>query len=160
MLSEGEIEALVLASRWVADRGDDLLGLAARNALAKIAAVLPADLHNSLNAANLLAGSSKPAVANAVDLAVIRGAILSERKVSIRYRDGGGEDSQRLIWPFALGFFDRVHVIVAWCELRRDFRHFRADRIRRLTVLDARYPRRRQALLKEWRQAEDIQPRP
>ena len=37
MFSEDEIEALVLGSRWVADRGDTRLGEAARNALTKIA---------------------------------------------------------------------------------------------------------------------------
>lgn len=41
MFSEEEIEALVLGSRWVTDRGDDRLRLAARNALAKIASVCP-----------------------------------------------------------------------------------------------------------------------
>jgi predicted DNA-binding transcriptional regulator YafY len=40
---------------------------------------------------------------------------------------------------------------VAWCETRRDFRHFRADRISDLTATNIRYPRRRQAMLKEWR---------
>src|SRR5262245_41816697 len=49
MFSEEEIEALVLGSRWVAERGDSRLGEAARNALAKIAAVLPADLRDSLD---------------------------------------------------------------------------------------------------------------
>ena len=49
MFSEDEIEALVLGSRWVADRADDPLGRAARNALAKIAAVLPTDLRKSLH---------------------------------------------------------------------------------------------------------------
>ena len=62
--------------------------------------------------------------------------------------DAGGAATQRLIWPFALGFFDRVHVVVAWCELRQDFRHFRTDRIADLSVTDIRYARRRQALLK------------
>jgi len=47
-------------------------------------------------------------------------------------------------------------VVIAWCELRKDFRHFRTDRIASLAVADARYPRRRAALLKEWRLAEDI----
>ncbi len=42
MFSEDEIEALVLGSRWVADRtADERLSAAARNALAKIAAVFP-----------------------------------------------------------------------------------------------------------------------
>jgi predicted DNA-binding transcriptional regulator YafY len=158
MFSEDEIEALVLGSRWVANRGDDGLGAAARNAIAKIAAVLPSDLRDSLDAASLLAVTGKGVVAEAVDLSVVRKAIRTERKVSIRYRDGTGADSRRTIWPFALGFFDRVHVVVAWCELRRDFRHFRTDRIADLTVTNTRYERRRQALLKEWRLSEDMPP--
>src|SRR5712692_11064342 len=52
MFSEDEIEALVLGSRWVAERTDEPLGEAARNALAKIAAVLPDDLKDSLDATN------------------------------------------------------------------------------------------------------------
>ncbi len=160
MFSEDEIEALVLGSRWVADRGDNLLGAAARNAIAKIAAVLPSDLRESLDAANLLPGPGKRVVADAVDLAVVRKAIRAERKLSIRYRDAGGLATQRLIWPFALGFFDRVHVVVAWCELRQDFRHFRTDRIADLSVTDVRYQKRRQALLKAWREMENIPPPP
>ena len=41
--------------------------------------------------------------------------------------------------------------MVSWCELRSDYRHFRTDRIDQLSVSDRRYPRPRQALLKEWR---------
>src|SRR6266705_6358930 len=48
MFSEDEIEALVLGSRWVSERADDPLGQAARNALVKIAAVLPDDLKENL----------------------------------------------------------------------------------------------------------------
>ncbi|TIT00581.1 WYL domain-containing protein, partial [Mesorhizobium sp.] len=44
-----------------------------------------------------------------------------------------------------------VRVVVAWCEMRQDFRHFRADRISGLSATDTRYPKRRQMLLKEWR---------
>ena len=44
MFSEEEIEAIVLGSRWVADRTDAALSGAARSALAKISAVLPPDL--------------------------------------------------------------------------------------------------------------------
>lgn len=36
MFSVDEVEALVLGSRWVIDRGDQRLGVAARDALAKI----------------------------------------------------------------------------------------------------------------------------
>src|SRR6187399_3700871 len=46
MFSEEEIEALVLGSRWVADRGDSEMAEAALNVLAKVGAVLPPDLRN------------------------------------------------------------------------------------------------------------------
>src|ERR1700680_3098794 len=41
MFSEEEIEALVLGSRWVADRTDEPLSKAAKSALAKVTAGLP-----------------------------------------------------------------------------------------------------------------------
>lgn len=156
MFSEEEIEALVLGSRWVAERADDRLGAAARNALAKIAAVLPADLRDSLDASTLLIGPGERIVADAIDLAVIRRAIRAERKLAIAYRDKGGAESERVIWPFALGYFDRVRIAVAWCELRQDFRHFRTDQIVRADIIDRRYSRRRPALLKDWRAAQGI----
>jgi predicted DNA-binding transcriptional regulator YafY len=154
MFSPDEIEALVLGSRWVSDRGDSRLAAAARNALAKITAVLPSNLRDDADDAALLVGPSKDVAASEVDVAAIRQAIRTERKLAIVYRDGDATETGRTIWPFALGFFDRAEVVVAWCELRAGFRHFRTDRILALTPTDARYPRRRQALLKEWRAAE------
>ncbi len=156
MFSEDEIAALVLGSRWVADRADTPLGIAARNALAKIAAVLPPDLRDDVDASTLIIGPGPVIAAGDMELATIRQAIRAERKLAIAYRDGRAADSERVIWPFALAFFDRVRVVVAWCELRQSFRHFRTDRIAGLTLTDARYPRRRQVLLREWRAAEGI----
>ena len=153
MFSEDEIEALVLGSRWVAHRGDERLAAAARNALAKIAAVLPADLRDELDAPTLLVGPGEPSCRHGRPRrrppGDPRGAQARHR---LSRRDGAA--TRRTIWPFALGFFDRVRVVVAWCELRQDFRHFRADRIAALTPPTTRYPRRRQALLKEWRERE------
>jgi predicted DNA-binding transcriptional regulator YafY len=45
---------------------------------------------------------------------------------------------------------------LAWCELREDFRHFRADRIAGLAVIEPRNPRRRLALLKARREIKGI----
>ncbi|PWC89182.1 DNA-binding protein [Azospirillum sp. TSH100] len=156
MFTEEEVEALVLGSRWVVERGDSRLGGAARNALAKIAAVLPPDKREGLDGSTLLVGPGEPIPAGDAELATIRTAIRCERKLEISYRDRDGSESRRTVWPFALGFFDRVRVMVAWCELRQSFRHFRTDRILALTASDIRYPRRRQAMLKEWRAAEGI----
>jgi predicted DNA-binding transcriptional regulator YafY len=150
MFSDEEIEAIVLGSRWVAKQPDIRLSAAAANALAKIAAVLPDDLREDLDANALLVGPSAEPV-EGIDLGLVRQAIRNERKLGFLYRDAGGAASERTVWPFALGFFDKVRVVVAWCEMRQDFRHFRADRIAELKATDTRYPRRRQVLLKEWR---------
>ena len=42
--------------------------------------------------------------------------------------------------------------MIAWCELRDDFRSFRTDRIVEAEVMEGRYPARRQVLLKTWRE--------
>ena len=156
MFSEEEIEAIVLGSRWVADRADAALSTAARSALTKIAAVLPSDLKAGLDTSGLLIGPGLPIATDNAELPLIRSAIRAERKLRISYLDGSGRPSKRVVWPFALGFFDRVRIVVAWCELREGFRHFRADRIGEVQLIDKRYPRRRQVLLKEWRTSEGI----
>lgn len=157
MFSEEEIEALVLGSRWVADRADPALALAARDAMAKIVAVLPTDLIRRVEDVALILGPGRMAVdAPQLDLAMIRKAIRGERRAAIDYGDAKGRISERIVWPLALSFFDQVRVLVAWCEHRQDFRHFRTDRLMRFEALEDRYPQRRQVLLKAWREKEGI----
>lgn len=157
MFSEEEIEALVLGSRWVALRTDKKLGLAARNVLAKIAAVLPAELRHQLEYSGLLVGPAKTGVdCDDEKEALMRHSIRKEYKMQMTYTDGTGANSQRIIWPIALGFFEEIHVLVAWCELRSDFRHFRTDRILTLVPLDLPFPKRRQIVLKQWREIHNI----
>ncbi|WP_223509508.1 YafY family protein [Rahnella sp. GSA61A] len=158
MFSEDEIQALVLGSRWVSRRSDGQLSAAAKNALAKIAAVLPEDLRMSLESTTLLIGPADNSGADAALLPQIRQAIKDERKIEIVYRSLKNESSSRVIWPFALGYFDQVQILIAWCESRQSFRHFRTDCIMSLKRTDERYPRRRQRLLKEWQDKEQISP--
>jgi predicted DNA-binding transcriptional regulator YafY len=162
MFSDEEIEALVLGSRWVAEHGDSRLSDAAGVALAKIAAVLPAELRHRLDSSGLLVGpgATNAPVEAAPDgdrlLALLRDAIRDEVKLGITYRDADGKVSERTLWPFALGFFEGARVLVAWCEWRQAIRHFRSDRIVSLRPGSERYPQRRQALLKAWRLQEGI----
>ncbi|WP_028534409.1 helix-turn-helix transcriptional regulator [Paludibacterium yongneupense] len=160
MFSPDEIEALVLGSRWVGKRADSRLATAARDALAKIAAVLPPALRHELESTPLLVGPGAPLAVgigcDGDDLSRLRASIRGQRKLRIHYLDLKGESSERTLWPFALGFFDQVRILVAWCEQRQAFRHFRVDRIQALEVLEQTYPRRRQALLKEWKQQEGM----
>jgi len=152
MLSEEEIEALVLGARWVAARTDDELKDAARNALAKIAAVLPADLRRELETNSLLVSSARKPIVGSTDLAAVREGF----KLDIGYADINGQSTNRRIWPFALGYFEETRVLAAWCELREDFRHFRAERIASMIVTDIRVPQTRKHLLAEWRRVHNV----
>ena len=156
MFSEEEIEALVLGARWVAKRSDPQLAEAARNMLAKVSGVLPQALRHELESSALLIGPGDPVLGDSRMLEEIRLAIRQERKVDIDYQDKDGQDSCRVIWPFALGFFENFRMIVAWCERREAIRHFRVDRILAMRLTETRYPRRRQQLLQEWRMAKGI----
>lgn len=155
MFGEDEIEALVLGSRWVAQHGDPRLAQAAREAADKIAAVLPDALRQAFDHNGLLVASASTSAPGA-HMATIRTAIRAERKLVLDYRDERGASSRRTVWPVALGFFEQVRVLAAWCELRHDFRHFRLDRIAALESGAEGFPRSRAALLAAWRRAEGI----
>jgi predicted DNA-binding transcriptional regulator YafY len=154
MFSDEEIEALVLGLRLVAQRSDETFRRAAVDALAKVAAVLPPDMREQIEGIGLLAGCDD--AGEPVDLKPVRAAIRDERKLVLHYVDREGDETERVIWPIAIGFFKRAEVIAAWCELRGDYRHFRTDRIARVRPTDKRYPRRRRVMMKEWREAEGI----
>jgi predicted DNA-binding transcriptional regulator YafY len=162
MFSEDELEALVLGVRWVAAHGDRRLAHAAEGALARVSGVLPDGLRTSLDTNGLLVppvrAGARDGAPRAPDddlLAQIRGAIRANRKLELAYRDQDGQASARRVWPVALGYFEQVRVLAAWCELRADFRHFRADRIVGLRALDEACPRARRTLLAEWRRHMD-----
>jgi predicted DNA-binding transcriptional regulator YafY len=156
MFTDEEIEAVVLGSRMVAGSADARLARAARDALAKVTAVLPEEKRDSVEALGLLAAPRPPLAPDGVDLALLRGAIRAEHKVWIIYGNEAGQRTERRIWPIALTFYERTRILAAWCELRDGFRHFRTDRIASAAATAERYPRRRRVLMKEWRSAEGI----
>ncbi|GGY05977.1 helix-turn-helix transcriptional regulator [Paludibacterium paludis] len=161
MFTPAELEALTLGFRWVAKWADPSLTGAAADALAKISAVLPEPLRHELDSVTLLVGPRGATDTEVVEPGVLREAIRTERKIRIAYRDAHGGDSERIVWPFALGYFQTSRILVAWCELRNDFRHFLTGRLRSMTVLDERYPRARMALVREWRNRRlDLRHRP
>jgi predicted DNA-binding transcriptional regulator YafY len=154
MFSEDELEALILGLRLAHEDGDPTLAKGAVEADAKIRAVLPAQL--LADAAPLLAGPRPARAPDRIDLAQVRRDIRAQRKVSIDYLDLRGAATTRIVWPFALAFFERARVILAWCEDRQDYRSFRADRVGAWRALADRAPRTRAALLREWREKNAI----
>lgn len=152
MFRDEEIEALALGLRWVADLGEQGLSRGARNTMAKIAAVLPQELRRELESSALLVGKGSRRQATQDGDDPLRAAIRGECKLRLSYKDLGGKISRRVVWPFAVVYFEQSRVLCAWCELRNDYRNFRSDRIVKAELLDETYPRPRRALLREWQQ--------
>lgn len=127
------------------------LNAPAEQSLAKLAAVLPSKHQRHFDTSIHLLPPQNIHAAEGAILRDIRHALRSERKLAITYVDLKGKSSTRTLWPTALAYFEQALVLVAWCESRSDFRHFRTDRIKTLSMLDLPYARRRSALLAAWR---------
>ena len=156
MFNADELEAVMLGLRWVMRRGDDDLKRAALDSVAKVGAVLPQELRPTLYDAGLLVPPNQRSVEDRVDLSVLRRAIRDQRKVEIRYVAEDGAQTQRMIWPIALAYLEAQRLVIAWCELRADFRTFRTDRIQHAEARKDKYPERRKVLLKRWTEQEEV----
>jgi predicted DNA-binding transcriptional regulator YafY len=150
MLTQDELEAAVLGAAWVAQRGDAALARGARDLIGKLTEAVPEHLRPVVLDAQLSPVSFGARTVDAFDLAAVRAAIREQRKMRIAYADESGRTTERTIWPFMIGYFETVRIVVAWCELRDGFRHFRSDRFRDAQVLDARYRPRPAQLRKRW----------
>lgn len=154
MLTPDEIEAAVLGAQWVASRGDPSLARAAQDLIAKIGASVPERLRPFvLEPAGRAVPGWRTQPPDLLDMAEVRTAIRSGRKITLRYRDEQDRESQRTIWPVTVGYHETVRMLVAWCELRADFRNFRTDRVLDAQFLEDRYPERPSLLRARWRAA-------
>jgi predicted DNA-binding transcriptional regulator YafY len=150
--SPDELDALILGLGWVQQRADPALARCSESALAKIVSARSHGLATGQEPPALMTAASLSKRVDPPQVAILREAMRRQRKVAIRYEDMQGILSDRVIWPIAIVYFDDVRVLAAWCERRSAFRHFRVDRLRVATILEERYPGRRQTLVAQWRQ--------
>jgi len=151
MLTADEIEAVALGAQWVAGRSDKALANAARDVIAKIAAVVPEPLRPFIAEPSVGVKPAAIGLDDNVDPSLLRSAIRDRRKLKIRYRSEAGEETERTVWPVILGYAETSRLLVAWCELREGFRHFRTDRIVEAETLDESIGLSRSELGRRWR---------
>ncbi|WGS54305.1 YafY family transcriptional regulator [Paraburkholderia sp. D15] len=151
MLTADELEAAVLGAQWVAQRGDPVLARAARDLIAKVTAAIPEQLRPFIAEPTVGVPTPLSASTETLDVAQVRKWIREGRKLRIRYRDEQRRSSERTIWPLLIGYADTVRLLVAWCELRQAFRHFRTDRIGDAVFLEERHNERRSVLMTRWK---------
>jgi predicted DNA-binding transcriptional regulator YafY len=157
MLTPDEIEAVVLGAQWVAARGDKVLANAARDVVAKIAAVVPEPMRPFVEAPSVGVKPRREAPEEGIDSSRLRFAIREGLKLRLRYRSEAGEVTERTVWPIILGYAETNGLLVAWCELRQDFRHFRTDRVIQAQVLDETTGVRKGELRRRWQRWREAQ---
>jgi predicted DNA-binding transcriptional regulator YafY len=129
MFTRDEIVALVAGARLVRAWGGASMARAAEEALIKIESVVPEDdrqriRRTEIHAISMNITADEREMIDRVQKSADRNTVLS-----IRYRDAEGIESARDVRPLGLWFWGKVWTLVAWCELREDFRAFRTDRI-------------------------------
>jgi predicted DNA-binding transcriptional regulator YafY len=139
-----EVEAIVVGLSLVAQTGDRGLQRAAQQVSRKIDAI-----RGSLE--SLQVSERGALVPEAVDPEVIRSAIREERMLDVRYRDEQDHESSRRIRPLAIIYYVHAMLLVSWCELRNDFRHFRLDRMLACNESEAWFKGQGDQLREQWK---------
>ena len=150
MFTPDELEAVVVGMRLLRRTRDSGLQQAAASVLSKLAAVLPDPLRGQLEAPPFHVSEGDVQEPGAISLAELRVAIREARKLRIVYRDGGGTPTQRVVRPVAIEYYVQATLVCGWCELRQDYRHFRADRIERADLLPDCFAEDRERLHAGW----------
>lgn len=159
MLTPDELEAALLGAQWVAGRGDAKLADGANSLIAKLNNVIPKHLKQVIDSSVVTAPCLTPIAPDNVDPDHLREIMRLRRKIHIEYIDRAEKKSKRTIWPFMLAYFETVKLVVAWCEKREGFRHFRTDRIVKMDVLDEEFPITTDKLKLAWWEEEKEKPR-
>lgn len=156
MFTRDEIVALVSGARLIRAWGGASMALAAEEALVKIAAVLPEAERARADAVQIhsIAPEMTPELQQRLDF--IEHAVEGRQILSVGYTDQHGIATDRRLHPLGLWFWGKVWTLVAWCELRDDFRMFRLDRIVTLRDTGTRFrPERGKSLQDFLRRMDD-----
>jgi predicted DNA-binding transcriptional regulator YafY len=140
MFELDELEAIRFGVRMVQAWAGPELAKSATQALEKIEAVLPEATHHALHKQVEQLVVPKPHQEVASQFSDdIRHAIKQSRKLELEYQDETGKPSSRVVWPFGLVYWGSTWTLVAWCELRFDYRMFRLDRVQSLNELEHQF---------------------
>lgn len=157
MLTPEEIEAVVLGLQMVGRLSDGAMRNAAGDVMAKITSVMPQDL---------LPYIVQPAVGTrqdgkdgeaTFDTRPIRLAIREGRKLALDYRAADGTLTSRIVWPVLLGYADTHSLLIAWCQSKQAFRHFRTEQVLKVEVLDEPIGMSKSKLRQTWQQLRDAE---
>lgn len=141
MFSESQANALILAEQLVLKNKDTSFIRDYTEAIDKIKAVLR---QPEKDKANLLADRTRfeqniNRERNSNNISQLQNALTNFRLIKIKYVNEKNKASDRTVEPFALISTNENWLLIAWCRLRKEFRYFRPDRIKKLEVLAEKF---------------------
>jgi predicted DNA-binding transcriptional regulator YafY len=144
MFTDDEALALTLGLLAARRLGMAAAAPAVEGALAKIERVLPAAVRARVQAVQQALVIDAPPPQDAPDQQVIVAfsiAAQQNRCLAIRYRAPHAEETTRVIEPYGLVYRTGRWYAPAYCQLRRDLRVFRLDRVREVTPCEEAFTR-------------------
>ncbi|MBB6270809.1 putative DNA-binding transcriptional regulator YafY [Pedobacter cryoconitis] len=142
MFTENEANALITLEQIVLKNSDSSLIEAYTDAISKIKAVL---LYKAQDKVELLANriAISPVIQNkrtSSSLTVIQNALTAFKVLNITYQSEKNQQTERRIEPFALYYtLQESWALIAYCQLRKDYRMFRLDRIEKIETLELHF---------------------
>lgn len=137
MFTEREAFALVTAEKLIANEKDQSLRKEFTTAIRKIKAVLRnySKEKTELIETSIFIGKNMEVKTTSNSLLDIQMAITSQQIVNVNYTNDNNQSSERIIEPYLLYHsFTGDWVLCAWCQLRKEFRSFRLDRINQYSI--------------------------
>jgi len=133
MFTQEEVTALVAGARLLRAWGGAAMALGAENALDKIETVLPPDALKKAQSVHVYATMPLDLDdAARARLDALNAHIEANERLRLSYLDKQGTATSRDVRPLGIWFWGQVWTLIAWCELRTDFRMFRVDRIKEM----------------------------
>lgn len=145
MFTREEASALLMAGKIFEKHTDKNLQSHFKDALYKVKAVLDMDKKEELEdletkiSIDPFGWQFRDHTAN-IMVSKIQSILLHKKLIKIIYHASySGESSERVVEPIGLCFYSNQWHLIAYCQLRNDYRDFRTDRIEKLDVIPGRF---------------------
>jgi predicted DNA-binding transcriptional regulator YafY len=157
MFSPEEARALLTAHHFINTFTDAGVQQAYESALFKIKSVLSSreqdmleDLQDKVKVVAPLTRAEHP---DDIHLSKLQQALMQRQVVEMEYfSPGSGEFPKRSIEPIGLVYYGDAWHVIAYCQLRQDYRDFRLDRMSKVNILSQHYHLRDKLSLEQYLQ--------
>lgn len=139
-LSSSELEALITGVSFTASLTGKDLAASAHSLLSKIEAALP-DVpasHDKLERTIRIPANQNLSM-NSIKWNTIHSAINCKRWLEVGYHSLENKTSARTVFPLGLFYWGGKWTLGCWCNLRKDYRDLRLDRITNLNNSDSSF---------------------